>query len=282
MTQHVAPTDARPPVAPAKKFPVSVYLHYPKGTGLCRGAVALRNGPKITTDTYTIRKGKGGEDPGPVLMEAINALLRTAPNKPVRYVISTEDRSEYRAVRESIDSMIKRAGLTDIQYGSSFMETDILRFAAEHALAHPNWKDMHSGVHSYVTTVGSGAHCYTSIITSSPRHLRWAESTSQVFDPVVANLTAIRDSLVGVADRSNAGVWSSCEAVNAIIRGERVSFTAEAGTSARELNAYRKNKNLGLVFNQEASWPLMQLGLYLAHRQQRRHLEELYQKGRPS
>ena len=248
-----------------RPFSATVYIHFPSGKGLQQGAVSLRSGDYITYDRFNIRLGS--EDTGFILCNAIEAIARTAPNRPLRFVLKTSNPSDFAAVRQAVEAEVSARKL-DVKYGASLRDNLILRYATQYALESGEWKDMNNNLHSYVFTVGNGEYNFTTILNVSGRRIVWREVQGAGFDPIAANLQAIRDALAGLAMTSRVAVWSNTDTVRSILRRTKgVMLSNEARASVNELSAYRKSREIELNFNVDAHPQLQLLCTQLSLRQ---------------
>lgn len=255
-----------------RSYPLGLYLYFPTGTGSQRGSVVLRNGPKITFDQFTVNKGVNDEE---IIMAAVQSILRTAPGRRVRYVVRAVDRREYGAVRKQLDNVFRALRL-DAEYGSNHMETEVMSYAAQYAAVAGRWQDMHNAMHTYISTVGNGERNFTSVVHVTARSLHFAEISANGSDPVAANLSALRGSLVNLAEHTNVAVWSGCELVNRTLRRERnLPLSEQAEHTALELDSYSKAHILNLSHNSLISAPLVQMSTFLAVRMFENHVKQM-------
>lgn len=258
MTRHVLDNGRRRP------YNATVFLHYPAGSGLQRGAVALRSGEYITFDRYTVRKG--GEEVGHVLVNAVEAISRTAPGRSLRFILKTANNSEFASVRSAVEREAQARGM-DLKYGSSLRDGLLLRYAAQYAAERGEWTDMYNNLHSYVFTIGTGEDNFTTILNVTGRRIVWKERHGSGFDPIAANLQAIRDSLVGLPSTSRVAVWSNAGTVCDILRRKKgVMLSNEARASVSELSNYRKSREIELSFHEDAHPQLKLLSTQLTLR----------------
>lgn len=255
-------------------YPVSLMLLYPEGQKLTRGSVVLKNGPKYYFDYYTLRKGE--DETASVLHSAVSSILRQGAGRPVRYMVSTVNRQDYKKVRGIMDEVMQSLNLKDVEYGSSHMPTDILRAAAHYARQVVEWRDMNHSSHAYVATLGTGTSNYTAVVNVSSRSMRVTELNTKGSDPVAANINAIRDLMVNRTD--GIAIWSSIEQVNALLQRQQVSFSKEAGAVASELVAYVKARELHLSYNAMAHPQLTQMAGLLCIQQYQNYLRDMLRK----
>lgn len=239
------PTRASEP----RTYPVSLMVYYPEGTGLTRGSVVLRTAEKVYYDYFTIRKDPEHSEFDEKVSSAVTSILRTTPNRPVKYMLLTGNRREYGQIKARLDAILKATNL-NVSYGGSGNDYENLSHLARYAANAVQWEDMHNARHLYISTVSNGEVHYTYVVSVTQRTIVWKRVRTVGSDALAANLSAIRDTLSTTTDRSEIAVWCNTEIVNRLLRREKnILLSKEAAATAAELISAAKSREIGVTYN---------------------------------
>lgn len=279
-----APTSrSEPQRTEPRIYPVSVMIYYPEGDGLCRGSVVLRSAEKVYYDYYTVRKDATHSELEEKVGSALRSILRTSPNRPVKYMLLTGNRREFGEIKSRIDATVKGAAANvKSTYGGSGKDYDMLTFLARHAAAAVQWDDLHNARHLYVSTVSNGETHFTYVVSVTQRVILWKRIKTVNSDPHAANLSAIRDLLSTTTDRSEIAVWSNNGVVNRFLKRDKtLTLGKEAAATATELVNAAKSREIGVTYNALHKPDVARFSQFLAAGDLDAHLAETLSAERP-